>query len=230
VRVLGEITPTGPGPSPEIRARYDVRTRIMFLNKLDRPGASFGASLSSLLSHRLHPHPMALTLPIASFDPQDYSRAEPGIRGLVDLVNWEVWKWDPDGQSSRHPLPEDPEDMKGLDFMPPSHPIIPHLAPARIQLLDNVSMFSEDLMESLLSLPPGPKPYLAFRNSVLLNHLRQSTLRNEILPVLCGSAMKNIGTDLVMDYVGALLASPLDLVHDPKRDNAPLRLLAWKVT
>ncbi|KAJ7498805.1 P-loop containing nucleoside triphosphate hydrolase protein [Mycena latifolia] len=210
--------------------RYDVRTRIMFLNKLDRPGASFGTSLSSLLSHRLHPHPMALTLPIASFDPQDYSRAEPGIQGLVDLVNWEVWKWDSDGERSRHPLPEDPEDMGGLDFIPPSHPIIPHLAPARTQLLDNMSMFSEELMESLLSLPPGPKSYLAFKNSVLMGHLRQATLRNEILPVLCGSAMKNIGTDLVMDYVGALLASPLDLEHDPKRDKAPLKLLAWKVT
>ncbi|KAJ6628731.1 P-loop containing nucleoside triphosphate hydrolase protein [Mycena sp. CBHHK59/15] len=210
--------------------RYNVRTRIMFLNKLDRPGASFGTSLSSLLSHRLHPHPMALTLPIASFDPQDYSRAEPGIQGLVDLVNWEVWKWDPDGGCSRHPLPVDPQDMGGLDFLPPSHPIIPHLAPARMQLLDNLSMFSEELMESLLSLPPGPKPYLAFKNSVLMGRLRQATLRNEILPVLCGSAMKNIGTDLVMDYVGSLLASPLDLEHDPKRDNAPLRVLAWKVT
>ncbi|KAJ7180210.1 P-loop containing nucleoside triphosphate hydrolase protein [Mycena crocata] len=210
--------------------RYDVGTRIMFLNKLDRPGASFSKSLASLLAHRLHPHPMALTLPIASFDPQDYVRAEPGIQGLVDLVNWEVWKWDADGQSTRHALPDDPGALTGLDFLPPSHPIIPHLAPARIQLLDNLSMFSEELMESLLSLPPGPKSYLAFKNSVLMAHLRQATLRNDILPVLCGAAMKNIGTDLVMDYVGALLASPLDLEHDSKLDKAPLRMLAWKVT
>ncbi|KAJ7764987.1 P-loop containing nucleoside triphosphate hydrolase protein [Mycena maculata] len=210
--------------------RYDVRTRIMFLNKLDRPGASFRTSLASLLSHRLHPHPMVLTLPVASFDPQDYARAEPGIEGLVDLVNWEVWKWDADGQSSRHPLPVDPSNMAGLDFIPAAHPIIPHLAPARIQLLDNLSMFSEELMEALLSLPTGPKPYLEFDNVVLMRHLRYATLNNDVLPVLCGAAMKHIGTDLVMDYVGALLASPLDVEHDPKLDNGPLRLLAWKVT
>ncbi|KAF8195773.1 P-loop containing nucleoside triphosphate hydrolase protein [Mycena galopus ATCC 62051] len=210
--------------------RYDVRTRIMFLNKLDRPGASFGASLASLLSHRLHPHPMALALPIASFDPQDYAHAEPGIHGLVDLVNWEVWKWDSDGQCARHCLPTDPADFHGLDFIPSTHPILPHLAPARTQLLDNLSMFSEELMESLLGLPPGPQSYLAFDNKVLMGHLRQATLRNEILPVLCGAAMKHIGTDLVLDYVGALLASPLDIDHEPKRDKAPLRLLAWKVT
>ncbi|KAF7355413.1 Ribosome-releasing factor 2, mitochondrial [Mycena sanguinolenta] len=214
--------------------RYDVRTRIMFLNKLDRPGASFGASLKSLLSHRLHPHPMALALPIASFDPQDYAHAEPGIQGLVDLVNWEVWKWDKDadtdGQCMRHKLPTDVPDLQGLDFIPSTHPILPHLASARTQLLDNLSMFSEELMESLLGLPPGPQGYLAFDNKVLMRHLRQATLQNEILPVLCGAAMKHIGTDLVLDYVGALLASPLDIGHDPKRENAPLRLLAWKVT
>ncbi|KAK7061820.1 ribosome-releasing factor 2, mitochondrial [Favolaschia claudopus] len=210
--------------------RYDVRTRIMFLNKLDRPGASFRASLASLLSHRLHPHPMALALPIASFNPQDYDHAEPGIQGLVDLVNWEVWKWDSEGQSARHPLPTDPADLQSLDFIPSTHPILPHLPQARTQLLDNLSMFSEELMESLLGLPAGPQGYLAFDNKVLLRHLRKATLSNDILPVLCGSAMKHIGTDLVMNYVGALLASPLDLAHDPKRENAPPRLLAWKVT
>jgi elongation factor G len=173
---------------------------------------------------------MVLALPIASFDPQDYARAEPGIHGLVDLVNWEVWKWDSDGQSTRHLLPADPADLRGLGFIPPKHPILPHLTPARTQLLDNLSMFSEELMEALLGLPAGPQGYLAFDNKVLMHHLRQATLRNDILPVLCGAAMKHIGTDLVMDYVGALLASPLDLDHDPKRANAPVRLLAWKVS
>ncbi|KAJ7682686.1 P-loop containing nucleoside triphosphate hydrolase protein [Mycena polygramma] len=210
--------------------RYGVRTRIMFLNKLDRPGASFSASLASLLSHRLHPHPMALVLPIASFDPQDYAHAEPGIHGLVDLVKWEVWKWDAEGECARHLLPTDPAQLTALDFIPPTHPILPHLVPARTQLLDNLSMFSEELMESLLNLPAGPGAYLAFDNKLLMRHLRHATLRNDILPVLCGAAMKHIGTDLVMDYVGALLASPLDLDHEPQRDKSPLRLLAWKVT
>ena len=47
----------------------------MFLNKLDRAGASFHSSVLSLLAHRLHPKPMVLTLPIASFDPNDYALA-----------------------------------------------------------------------------------------------------------------------------------------------------------
>jgi elongation factor G len=173
---------------------------------------------------------MALTLPIASFDPQHYSQAEPGIQGLVDLVKWELWKWDQEGQATRYPLPRDNETFHGLDYIPSSHPILPHLISARTQLLENLSMFSEELMEFLLNLPSGPTSYLNVESSVITRHLRQASLKAEILPVLCGSAMKNIGTDLVMDYVGELFASPLDVAHDPQGKSAPLRLLAWKVT
>jgi elongation factor G len=202
----------------------------MFFNKLDRPGASFKASLLSLLSHRLHPKPMVLTLPIASFDPQDYARAEPGIQGLVDLINWEIWKWDDDTASlSQHPLPRNINDLDRMDFLPSSHPILPHLVPARTALLENLSMFSEELMESLLNLPPGPSSYLSMEASTIIPYLRVASLRNDILPVLCGSATKNIGTELVMNYIGELLAGPLDVALDAQCKDGPLRLLAWKV-
>ncbi|KAF8897643.1 P-loop containing nucleoside triphosphate hydrolase protein [Infundibulicybe gibba] len=209
--------------------RYGVATRLMFLNKLDRPGASFKSSLISLLTHRFHPRPLALTLPIASFDPDHYSRGEPGIEGLVDLVKWEVWKWNEQGQSTRYFLPVDVAKIQDLELFPPSHPIIPHLVSARTELLENLSMFSEEFMEQLLDLPPGPSSYISIPGSTIIPYLRQATLQNNILPVLCGSAIKNIGTDLVMDYVGELLASPLDVPHEAQGKNAPLRMLAWKV-
>ncbi|KAG6831137.1 hypothetical protein H0H92_012562 [Tricholoma furcatifolium] len=210
--------------------RYGVPTRIMFLNKLDRPGASFGASMMSLLSNRLHPHPMALVLPIASFDPSHYAQAEPGIQGLVDLVKWRVWKWDAEGNMSQHPLPRDDETFSTFTLLPSSHPILPHLIPARTQLLENLSMFSDELMEELLNLPSSPTAYLQLDSAKIIKHLRSATLKNNILPVLGGSAMKDIGTDLVMDYVGELLASPIDVPHDPQVNNAPVRMLAWKVS
>ncbi|KAJ4478235.1 translation elongation factor 2 [Lentinula aciculospora] len=209
--------------------RYGVPTRMMFLNKQDRPGASFRSSLRSLLMHRLHPHPMVLTLPIASFDPQDYAHAEPGIQGLVDLVKWELWHWNGDGESTCHPLPTDIKAFDKLQFLSSDHPIIPHLAPARSQLLENLSMFSEDLMETLLTLPSEPSSYLGLRHSDILPHLRKSALENKILPVVCGSAIKHIGTSIAMDYVGELFASPLDVPHDSAQ-SAPLRMLAWKVS
>lgn len=201
----------------------------MFLNKLDRPGASFRSSLLSLLAHRLHPKPLVLTLPIASFDPADYQRAEPGIEGLVDLARWEVWKWNAEGQHTRHPLPIKVDELKQTDFLPADHPVIPHLVEARTSLLDNLSMFSEGLMETLLNLPSDPSAYLSVPADRIIPELRAATIRNDILPVLCGSAFKHVGTDLVMDYVGALLPSPVDSAAQLPKPNAPLRMLAWKV-
>ncbi|OSX60292.1 hypothetical protein POSPLADRAFT_1047756 [Postia placenta MAD-698-R-SB12] len=208
--------------------RYGVRSRLMFLNKLDRAGASFSHSVASLLTNRLHPKPMALTLPIASFDPQDYSRAEPGVQGIIDLVQWELWKWDENGESTRHALPAQLDKLdQGL--LPASHPIIPHLLPARINLLENLSMFSEELMDTLLNLPSEPSAYLQIAPSQIMPHLRSATLRSDVLPVLCGSAFKHIGTELVMNYVGELFPSPVDVVESVPAANAPLRMLAWKV-
>lgn len=172
---------------------------------------------------------MTLVLPIASFDPQDYTRAEPGVRGLVDLVNWEVWKWNEDGEASRHLLPRSAEELSDTGIFPVSHPVVSHLIPARTALLENLSMFSEELMNTLLDLPQDPSSYLSIPAKAIMPHLRTATLKNDILPVLCGSAFHHIGTDLVLNFAGELLPSPVDVVESLPARNAPLRMLAWKV-
>ncbi|KZT20409.1 P-loop containing nucleoside triphosphate hydrolase protein [Neolentinus lepideus HHB14362 ss-1] len=211
--------------------RYHVPTRIVFLNKLDRPGASFSNSIKSLLSHRLHPKPTALTLPVASFDPHSYNVAEPGIEGLVDLVQWEVWRWPGEGEQkyTRTALPRNVDELANSGLFPEGHPLLPELATARQSLLENLSMSSESLMDTLLCLPSTPSAYLSVETSTILPEIRALTLSNEILPVLCGSAIKGIGTEIVLDYVGHLLASPLDVPHDKQSPKSPVRLLAWKV-
>jgi len=208
--------------------RYGVKSRIIFLNKLDRPGASFRSSLQSLLKNRLHPNPVTLTLPIASFDPKDYANGEPGIQGLVDLIRWNVWKWDDDGVVSCHPLPRNEKELEKMDIFPSSHPILPHLVPARAQLLENLSMASEEFMEYLLGME-GSSSYLQVDDEFVMRHLRSVALSNLVLPVVGGSAMKHIGTELLMDFVGNLFPSPLDMEQDAQRQNSPLRLLVWKV-
>ncbi|KAF8621567.1 hypothetical protein AX15_007594 [Amanita polypyramis BW_CC] len=208
--------------------RYGVTSRLIFLNKLDRPGASFNSSMLSILLHHLHSHPMALTLPIASFDPTDYARAEPGLQGLVDLVDWKLWKWNGDVRET-YVLPESPQGLQCLDFISKDHPILPHLFSARNQLLENLSMFSDELLETLLGRTSNTDIYLDIPNSMIKRCLRQATLSHAIVPVLCGSAINHIGTELVMDYAGELLASPSDVSLAPVSKNAPLGMLAWKV-
>jgi elongation factor G len=171
---------------------------------------------------------MALTIPIASFNPKNYVDGEPGLQGLVDLVRWNVWKWDDDGHVSCHPLARNETDLEKIGIFPTSHPLLPHLVPARAQLLENLSMVSEEFMGYLLG-TDGSSSYLQADDDLVMRHLRSVALNNLVLPVVCGSAMKHIGTELLMDFVGELFPSPLDVEHDAQRQNTPLRLLAWKV-
>lgn len=202
---------------------------MVFLNKLDRPGASFSSSLTSLLLHRLHHNPMAITLPIASFDPTHYNTGENGIEGLVDLVKWELWKYDEEGNGTSYPIPRNTDDLKTFEHLPDTHPVNQHLVSARTQMLENLSMSSDELMEQLLDLPSDASSYLSLESSTIMPHLRQASLDGKILPVLCGSAMKHIGSNLVLDYIGELLASPLDIALQKQEKMEHLQMLAWKV-
>ena len=84
-------------------------------------------------------------------------------------------------------------------------------------------------MESLLGLSEDPLAYATLETSDIMPHLRSASLANQVLPILCGSALKHVGTDIVMDYVGELFASPLDVLPEPLPANAPTQVLAWKV-
>ncbi|CEL63726.1 elongation factor EF-G [Rhizoctonia solani AG-1 IB] len=216
--------------------RHQVPTRFMFVNKLDRPGASLPSSVSSILAHRLHHSPTLLTLPVASFDQAHYKRGEPGIEGLVDLVKWEVWKW-PISQSAesnhppeRIPLPTTELELTNGSMFPPEHPLLKELLPAREALLDNLSLRSAELESALLDSPPDISPYLSVPIAQIISILRSLVAKQDILPVFCGAAAKHIGTSLLLDYVGELLASPRDVrLEGATESGSEVQMLAWKV-
>ncbi|KAG8738269.1 Ribosome-releasing factor 2, mitochondrial [Ceratobasidium sp. 428] len=214
--------------------RHQVPTRFMFINKLDRPGASLPASISSILAHRLHPAPTLLTLPIASFDPGHYARGEPGIEGLVDLVKWEVWRWPTQSDSNTEPervsLPTTETALAEHSLLPSSHPLGARLLPAREALLDSLSLRSPELESALLESPPDVSPYLSVKDSDIITALRSLVARQDILPVFCGAAAKHVGTKLLMNYIGELLASPRDVrLEGAVEAGSDVQMLAWKV-
>jgi elongation factor G len=210
-------------------SRHNVPTRLLFVNKLDRAGASLRESLLSVLSNQLHPRPVLLSLPIASFSPEVYQNGQPGIEGVVDLVKWQAFKWETLDDS---PIASDASVHTGPpeDLLVPNHPLLPALTQARTDLLDLLSFHSPELMDEFLALD-APNPYLAFPADKIIPHLRELTARKEILPVFCGSVLRHIGTKLLMDYIGELLASPIDIENQSQAINKRgfVGLLAWKV-
>ena len=139
--------------------------------------------MQSILNYRLHPRPLAITLPVASFDPAAYSSAEPGIEGLVDLVRWELWRWNAangDGESfTRTPLPSTAEDWEKSSLFRHDHPLKDELIPARRSMLDSLSMHSDELMDVLLDLS-DPSAYAAVETGTILPALRNAVLNRDI--------------------------------------------------
>ncbi len=154
--------------------------RICFINKMDRIGANFYAAVTSIRD-RLGAHAVPIQLPIG---------AESDFKGMVDLVNEEAVIYTDDlGTTSRRA--EIPESMSEL------------VAQYRHELLEAVAESDDELMIKYLdgeTLTPAE----------ILHGIRAGTVKTRLVPVLCGSALKNKGVQPMLDAVVDFLPSPLD--------------------
>lgn len=175
--------------------KYHV-PRIAFINKMDREGADFFGTLDEIRT-RLNCKPVPVMLPIGAGPPH----VRTPFHGVIDLVC-----------------------MKALRFLPPEgEEIEPFEIPAemqddaqlwRSQMLDQLSMYNDELMELMMNEQPAPE-------SLIRKTLRDATLHNLIVPLLCGSALDKAGIQPLLDAVTAYLPSPLDVPPvegiDPKK-------------
>jgi elongation factor G len=155
--------------------------RIAFINKMDRTGADFDASVQSMRD-RLGANPIDVQLPIG---------AEGDFTGVIDLVTNKAIVYQDDlGQEW------------GEEDIPES--MAEEAAAKRTELIEAVADYDEELMEDYLE----DKPIEADR---LRADIRKATLDISITPVLCGSAFKNKGVQPLLDAVIDYLPSPLDV-------------------
>lgn len=187
--------------------------RICFINKLDRTGADFYRSYQSILE-KLGANAVPLQIPIGSED---------SFSGLVDLVEMKAYLYKDDMGKDIEET-EIPEDLKNKaqEF--------------KIKLQEKVAETDEKLLDKYLSsgsLSPEDLRY----------GLRKATIKNEIVPVLTGSALKNKGVQLLLDAVIDYLPSPLDVpsvkaklvgkedeeIEIKTSDNEPFAALAFKI-
>ncbi len=170
--------------------------RVCFVNKLDRTGADFFAAYDSILK-RLTPNAMPITIPIGS---------EVSFDGVIDLLSEEMIRFE--GERGEHvvrtPLPEERRSQA---------------SEWRAKLAEKIAETDDTLTEKYLH---GRDLGLA----ELRHALRSACLRGVLVPVLCGSALKNKGVQLVLDAVVDYLPSPADLPPvqgtDPKNPETKL--------
>ncbi|QMW02204.1 elongation factor G [Spirosoma foliorum] len=160
---------------------YNV-ARLGFVNKMDRSGADF-LNVCKQVKEMLGSYAVPLQLPIGEED---------SFKGVVDLVNFRGIQWN--------------EDDKGMTFqeVPIPADMLDEATEWREKLLEAVAEFDDSLMEKYFEDPES------ISEDEILAALRKATIAMKIVPMLCGSSFKNKGVQTMLDYVMALLPSPLD--------------------
>ncbi len=192
--------------------KYNV-PRLAFINKMDKTGGDFYMSIASI-HDRLSKDAVAIQLPIG---------AESDLNGVVDLVAMKAYKFEGDHGEKCTEI-DIPEDMKSK------------ATEYRSQLMEKVAECSNDeFLDAYLE--NG-----ALTDEQLVKGIRVGVIKNALYPVVCGSSLKNVGVQLMLDAVVAYLPSPLDVPPttgiNPKTDeevirkpddSEPLSGLAFKV-
>jgi len=161
--------------------KYHV-PRIAFVNKMDRTGANFLRVVEQIKT-RLKGVPVPVCLPIGKEDTYE---------GVVDLLKRKAIDWDDASQGVKFEYVDIPADMKDL------------VEEWRGKMVDAAAEANDTLMEKYLE--NGD-----LSEEEILQGLRERTLRNEIIPVTCGSAFKNKGVQFMLDCVVHFLPSPEDV-------------------
>jgi len=186
--------------------------RMCFVNKMDRVGANFQRVVGQI-KERLGANPVPIQLPIG---------AEEDFAGVIDLVKMRAIYWDPDNMGTTYDARDIPAELTD------------DAAAAREVMIEAAAEAVEELMEKYLE---GGE----LTEEEIMRGLREGTLANEVVPVLCGTAFKNKGVQALLDAVVQYMPSPTEVkairgIDDDENeavrkseDNAPFAALAFKI-
>ena len=185
--------------------------RLVFSNKMDKMGADFEVSLKSI-KERLGVKATAIQWPIG---------AESDFNGIIDLVTMKAYQYD--GKPEENPCEiEIPADLKAI------------AEEKRIAMIEDAAEFDEELMEKYLEGAEVPE-------ELIKRAIRKGVLEVKMFPVMCGTALGNIGVKLMLDAVVDYLPAPTDIPaikgHDENdneiekhaSDTEPFAALAFKI-
>jgi elongation factor G len=185
--------------------------RIVFVNKMDRTGANF-YKVYGQIRDRLRANAVPIQLPIGS---------ENALKGIVDLVRMRAFIYNNDLGTDIEEL-EIPEEMQAL------------AAEYRLKLVESVAETDDTLTEKYLE---GEE----LTEAEIKAALRKGTIDGAIVPMLCGSAFKNKGVQLLLDAVIDYLPAPIDVppiqghltdgtvAERHADDEEPMSALAFKI-
>lgn len=174
--------------------------RICFVNKMDKLGADFEATVQDIRD-KFGVTPAVMVLPIG---------VESDFKGIVQLLERKAWVWEKDHLGATYKDVEIPAEMKD------------QVEEYRAALIERIVETDDALMEVFLE---GKEPSV----NELKASLRKATINNLLVPIFCGSSLKNTGVQVLLDAVVEYLPSPQDVDHiegtNPKTKEEVVRSL-----
>ncbi|HHP7233769.1 MAG TPA: elongation factor G [Desulfobacterales bacterium] len=158
--------------------RYRV-PKIAFVNKLDRIGSDFFGTVE-MIRQKLKARPLVLQIPVG---------AEETFSGVIDLIEMKQIVWDDDTLGASFQITDIPDELRQQADQ------------YRETLLETVAEHDDPIMEAYLSEEQ-------IETDALLAAIRQATISLKLVPVLCGSALKNKGIQPLLDAIVRFLPSP----------------------
>ena len=193
--------------------KYGV-PKIAFINKMDRIGADFYGAVA-MMKKRLAAKPLILQLPVGQGD---------SFTDVIDLIEMKQISWDQETLGASYNLGDVSEEYleQALEY--------------REKIIEAAAEYDDEIMEAYLSEIPVEIPKI-------IEAVRKATIDLELVPVMCGSALKNKGIQLLLDAIAKFLPSPIDippmegihpetgeLIKCEAKDSAPLAALIFKVS
>ena len=186
--------------------------RMIFVNKMDIMGADF-YNVVNMVHERLHANGVPIQLPIG---------AEDTFVGIIDLMNMDAEIYE-DELGEKYHKEDIPADMKDK------------AEEYRQQMIEAICETDEELLEKFLE---GEEISV----NELKKALRKATIDNEIVPILCGTAYRNKGVQMLLDAIIEYMPAPTDVPNikgvnpdtdeedeRPSSDDAPFAALAFKI-
>lgn len=193
--------------------KYKV-PKMAFINKLDRIGADFFGVIE-MIRERLKANPLILELPLGTED---------NFKGVIDLLKMQQIVWHDDSLGATFSYQEITSEH------------IEQAKEYREKIIETLAEIDDEIMEAYLSEEP-------ITNETLIKAIRKGTIEMKIVPVVCGSALRNKGIQPLLDYIVDFLPSPADippikgthpttgeLIECPPLEKVPLAALIFKVS
>jgi elongation factor G len=193
--------------------KYGV-PKMAFINKMDRIGADFFGTVD-MMKERLIANPLLLQLPVGQGE---------NFTDVIDLIEMKQISWDEETLGVNYHLGDISEEylMQAEKY--------------REKIIEAAAEYDDEVMEAYLSeMPIDPQK--------ILDAIRKATINLELIPVLCGSALKNKGIQPLLDAIAKFLPSPVDvppikgthpqtgdIIECKARESDPLAALIFKVS